>query len=88
MRMKSQYVFVIAVIAVVALYFIIRSLFGAGHPETAQAKTTAPAAGPPSVQARMTPEVDRPYEVVVRGRTQATRSVVVRSCSASTMRGP
>jgi multidrug efflux system membrane fusion protein len=30
----------------------------------------------------MTPEVTRPYEVVVRGRTQATRSVVVRSETA------
>ncbi|WP_309605194.1 efflux RND transporter periplasmic adaptor subunit [Phenylobacterium sp.] len=80
MRMKSQYVFVIAVLAVVALYFIVRSLFGLGHHEGAQAKPTAPAL--PSVQAQMVPEVVRQYDVVVRGRTQATRSVVVRSETA------
>lgn len=80
MRMKSQYVFVIAVLAVVALYFIVRSLFGLGHHEAAQAKPTAPAL--PSVQARLVPEVVRQYDVVVRGRTQATRSVIVRSETA------
>ena len=80
MRMKSQYVFVIAVLAVVALYFIVRSLFSLGHHEAAEAKPTALAL--PSVQARLVPEVVRQYDVVVRGRTQATRSVVVRSETA------
>ena len=82
MRMKSQYVFVIAVAGVVVLYFIARSLFGAVAPHRAQAKTVAPAAGPPSVQAKMIPEVVRPYDVVIRGRTQATRTVVIRSETA------
>lgn len=81
MRMKSQYIFVFAVVGVVALYFIIRSLFG-GHGDIASAKTTAPAAGPPSVQAILVPEVVRQYDVMVRGRTQATRTVVVRSETA------
>lgn len=78
MRMKSQYVFVIVVVALVAVYFIGRSLFSAGTPGPAQAKTTA-VAGPPSVQAKQIPEVERAYDVMIRGRTQATRTVVVRS---------
>jgi multidrug efflux system membrane fusion protein len=82
MRMKSQYVFVIVVAVLVALYFIVRSLFGAVAPHPAQAKTTAPAAGPPSVQARIVSEVVRPYDVVIRGRTQSTRTVVLRSETA------
>ena len=82
MRMKSQYVFVIGVAAVVLLYFIVRSLFGAVAPHPAQAKTTPPPSGPPSVQAQMIPEVVRRYDVVVRGRTQATRTVVIRSETA------
>ena len=81
MRMKPQYLFVVVVVGVVALYFIVRSLFGAGEPHAAQAKTTAPA-GPPSVQAKVVPEVVRAYDVVARGRTQATRTVVVRSETA------
>ncbi len=82
MRMKPQYVFVIAVFAVVAVYFIVRSLFGlASGSDTARAKPNQPPAIP-SVQAKLSPEVIRPYEVVVRGRTQATRSVVVRSETA------
>jgi len=81
MRLRPQYVFVIAVIALVALYFVVRSAFG-GHAEgTAAAKTTQ-ASGPPSVQVKLVPEVERQYDVVVRGRTQATRSVVVRSETA------
>ncbi|HEX5263002.1 MAG TPA: efflux RND transporter periplasmic adaptor subunit [Phenylobacterium sp.] len=86
MRLKSQYLFVIVVIGVVALYFIVRSLFSAGHHEVAQAKTTGPA-GPPSVQAKLIPEVQRQYDVVIRGRTQATRTVVVRSETAGTVAG-
>ena len=82
MRMKSQYVFVIAVAVVVALYFIVRSLLGAATPHKAEAKATPPPAGPPSVQAMIVPEVVRPYDVVVRGRTQATRTVVIRSETA------
>jgi multidrug efflux system membrane fusion protein len=81
MRLKPQYLFVVVVVAVVALYFIVRSLLGIGHTDTAQAKTTAPT-GPPSVQVRLVPEVQRQYDLVVRGRTQATRTVVVRSETA------
>ena len=82
MRMKSQYLFVIGVAVAVVLYFVVRSLFSAVAPHPAQAKTTAPASGPPSVQAKIIPEVERRYDVVIRGRTQATRTVVIRSETA------
>jgi multidrug efflux system membrane fusion protein len=84
MRMKSQYVFVIAVAAVVVLYFVIRGLFGGGEPSTAQAKANASktAVEIPGVQAKVVNESTRQYEVSLRGRTQATRSVVVRSETA------
>jgi len=83
MRIKSQYLFVIGVAGVVVLYFVVRSLFSAGAPNAAEAKTTA--AGPPSVQVRIVPQALRAYDVVIRGRTQATRSVVVRSETAGTV---
>ena len=86
MQLKPQYLFVVVVVGIVALYFIVRSLLGIGHSETAQAKPTAPT-GPPSVQVRLVPEVQRQYDLVVRGRTQATRTVVVRSETAGVVAG-
>jgi len=77
--MKLQYVFVIAVVGVVALYFLIRSLFGAPGASANIQPGNRQAPPQPSVQAVFAPAVIRPYEVVVRGRTQATRAVVVRS---------
>ena len=84
MRMKSQHIFVIAVLAVVVLFFLVRGLFGGGESSTAQAKATAPAkAGDmPSVQVKLSQESARPYEVVLRGRTESARAVVVRSETA------
>lgn len=81
MRLKSQHLFVIVVAGLVALYFIVRSLLSLGAPATAHSQAKTPS-GPPSVQAKLVPEVDRPYDVVVRGRTQATRAVIVRSETA------
>jgi len=80
MRMKAQYLFVIIVVAVIAFYFIIRSLFGAAEPK-AEAKT-APASVLPSVQAKLIPETIRQYDVVLRGRTESARTVIVRSETA------
>lgn len=83
MRMKPQYLFVVIVVGAVALYFIARSLLSLGAPATAHTTDKAKApTGPPSVQVKLVPEIVRPYEVVVRGRTQATRSVIVRSETA------
>jgi multidrug efflux system membrane fusion protein len=86
MRLKPQYLFVVVVAAVVAFYFIVRSVLGIGHSEVTQAKPTV-SADLPSVQARLVPEVQRQYDVVVRGRTQATRTVVVRSETAGVVAG-
>ncbi|MET0273769.1 MAG: efflux RND transporter periplasmic adaptor subunit [Phenylobacterium sp.] len=82
--MKPQYIFVIAVVVVLALFFIVGSLFGGKHPNAADAKTTASKAANemPGVQVALVPETSREYEVSLRGRTQATRSVVVRSETA------
>lgn len=77
MRLKSQYVFVIAVIGVLVLFFLVKSLVG-GNTEKAEAKAPANS-GPPSVQATLTPQAVREIQVVMRGRTEAARSVVVRS---------
>lgn len=84
MRMKSQHIFVIAVLAVVVLFFLVRGLFGGDESSTAQAKANAPAkAGDmPSVQVKLSAESPRAYEVVLRGRTESARAVVVRSETA------
>ncbi len=77
MRLKPQYVFVLAVAAVTLLYFVVGGLFG-GDEKAAEAKAAAPAEQA-SVQARLAPETLRPYEVVLRGRTESARTVSVRS---------
>ena len=81
MRLKPQYVFVIAVAAVLVLVFLIGSIFG-GDGRKAQAKATPPPAGPPSVQVTLSPEQIRETQVTIRGRTEAARTVVVRSETA------
>jgi len=83
MRLKSQYIFVIGVIGAIVLYFLVRALFGGGHgPNPAAAKPIQTSNAVPSVQVRLTPEQVREYDVVLRGRTQATRAVVVKSETA------
>lgn len=79
MRLKPQYVFVIAVAAVVVLAFLIGSIFG-GDGRKAEAKAPAQAgSGPPSVQVTLAAEQIRESQVVLRGRTEAARTVVVRA---------
>lgn len=77
MRLKSQYVVIVAVVGVLVLYFLIRTLFG-GAGERAQAKPPA-ANSVPSVQVMVAPETVRNVQLTLRGRTEAARSVVVRS---------
>src|SRR3982750_2386183 len=79
MRLKPQYVFILAVLGVLVVFFIVMSLFSGG--KKAEAKAT-PTNGPPSVQVKLTPEAVREVQVVMRGRTEAARSVVVRSETA------
>ena len=80
MRLKPQYVFIIVVLGVLAVFFIGMSLLSGG--KKAQAKPTAAASGPPSVQVKLAAETLREVQVVMRGRTEAARSVVVRSETA------
>lgn len=80
MRLKPQYIFILVIAGLVLIYFIGRTVFG-GEPETAQAKPVAPNTTP-SVQAKLTPETVRPLEISIRGRTEAARTVVVRSETA------
>lgn len=81
MRLKSQYLFVVIVVAVLVVAFAVGTLMNrAGKSGSAEAKTNANAL--PTVQAMLTPETIREYNVVIRGRTEAARSVIVRSETA------
>jgi multidrug efflux system membrane fusion protein len=87
MRLKSSHLFAIAIVVVVALFFIVGALFGGGHKKTdAQAKPKA-ATGPASVQVISAPETLRPYNIIVRGRTEAARVVSVKSETAGVVAG-
>jgi RND family efflux transporter, MFP subunit len=78
-RLKPQYVFILVVLGLVALYFVVRPLFGGGDGGAAEAK---PVEEIPTVQAALAPETMRQVDVVLRGRTEAARAVVVRSETA------
>lgn len=85
MRLKPQHIFVIALVAVVLFTFLVRSLLGGGEPASsaqAKAKADAAAAQAPSVQVKPAAEMVRDIQVVIRGRTEAARNVVVRSETA------
>ena len=77
MRLKPQYIFILVLLVVVALWFIIAATLGLGKPEAAKASTTPPAL--PSVQVQQALPVMRETQIAIRGRTEAARSVVVRS---------
>src|SRR5471030_767912 len=83
MRFKPSYLVVAAIVAVVFAYLLLRPLLGHGD-KAANAANVAAGAKPalPLVQASLTPESEHPYLVTFRGRTQAARSVVVRSETA------
>lgn len=83
MRVKSSYLFAGALLVAVALFFIVGSLFG-GDKKKAEVKP-ATVSALPSVQVVLTPENQHGYDVVVRGRTESARSVVVKSESAGTV---
>ena len=83
MRWKPQYVFVAVVAGLLALYFGARTLLDGGKRPQAEAKAAAaPASTSPSVQVMLVPETIRERQVALRGRTQATRAVVVKSETA------
>lgn len=82
MRLKSQYVFIIVVVILLAVFFIVGSLFNTGGAGRDEAKAKTGVVGPPAVQVRLTPETARDIKIVLRGRTEAARSVIVRSETA------
>lgn len=82
MRFKASYVFAGGLLAAAALYFLIGTLFGGGGAKTDQAKASTAKPELPSVQAVLSPETLRAYSVTIRGRTEAARSVSVRSETA------
>lgn len=78
MRLKPPQLFVAVIVGVLAVYFVFSSIFR--HDKAAEAK-----AGPdplPSVQVRLIPEAVREVQVTLRGRTEAARSVSIRSETA------
>lgn len=77
MRLKPQYLFVVILVGVLAIAFAIGTIINRGKSGSAEAKTTQPEL--PSVQVVLTPEVAREYDVAIRGRTEAARSVVTRA---------
>jgi multidrug efflux system membrane fusion protein len=89
MRLKPSYLFAAGLLGVVILYFVVQSLFGHHDPKggavkgagagKAGATATAAPKGDPLVQVTVIPETERPFETVVRGRTQARRLVQVKS---------
>ena len=82
MRVKSSYLVAAGIALAVALYFVVGTIFGGGDKKSdAEAKTTA-AQALPSVQVVLASESQHGYEVVIRGRTESARSVVVKTESA------
>ncbi|MFI4976085.1 MAG: efflux RND transporter periplasmic adaptor subunit [Caulobacterales bacterium] len=85
MRLSASYLVVGVIVAVVAGWLIVRPLLGPRAPSPDAAATTdthAASTAPPLVQVNLVQEVQRPLELTVRGRTQAARTVVVRSETA------
>lgn len=84
MQLKSSHLFAIGIVGALVLYLIVRALTSGGDgKENGQAKAaTTPAQALPTVQVINVPETSHEYAVVLRGRTEAARSVVVRSETA------
>ena len=83
MSRKSSFVVVGIILAVVLGYLLLRPLMAGGHKSAggAEAATAKPGALP-LVEATLTPEAQHPYAIALRGRTQAARTVIVRSETA------
>jgi membrane fusion protein, multidrug efflux system len=84
MRFKPSYIVVAVIVAVVFAYLLLRPFLGHSD-KAAKAAESAAASAPatvPLVRVTLTPEDQHPYLVTFRGRTQAARTVVVRSETA------
>src|SRR5689334_7004229 len=79
MSIKPSYLVAGAIVLVVALYLVIKPFVGGNHSGEASAHPTKPVNPTPLVQVVVTPESQHAYRVTLRGRTQAARTVIVRS---------
>lgn len=82
MKIKSSYLFAAGIAVVVALYFVIGSIISPARPKAAQTPAAGEAKREITVQVRDITPVSREFAVVLRGRTEAARTVVVRSETA------
>jgi multidrug efflux system membrane fusion protein len=93
MQPRSTWIVVAVILGVVIAWLVIRPLFGGGDKKAEAAPTHqkgpgapggkgGPETAPPLVQIAETPEAAHPYSVILRGRTQANRTVVVRAETA------
>ncbi|MET0294267.1 MAG: efflux RND transporter periplasmic adaptor subunit [Phenylobacterium sp.] len=81
MKLKSSHLFAVGIVGALALYLVIRLLVTAGEARSNEPKA-APQRALPTVQVLDAPTALHPYAVVLRGRTAAARTVVVRSETA------
>ena len=82
MRLKSQHAFILAIAVILILFFGLGSLFNNRGANREEVGATPKPAGPQAVQVRLTPETSRPVEIILRGRTEAARTVITRSETA------
>lgn len=88
MRLKASHLFAIGVAVIVAIYFIVGSGLNAAKPAPVKSNAAEKAANtPPGVQVIVVAETQHPYQVNVRGRTSAARTVSVRSETAGAVAG-
>ena len=82
MRLKSSHIFALGIAGAVILFFVVAGLLNGGKHAEAHPNPSPAANTPLSVQVALTPESQHAYTVVVRGRTSAARTVLVRSETA------
>ena len=81
MRVKRSYLFAGGIVLAVVGYFVVTGVVG-GKDKTDEAKTAKADDGPQLVRVMNVAESLHPDRVLVRGRTEATRSVTVRAQTA------
>ena len=77
MKVKASHIVVGGVLLALVLYLGVRTLAGGGDKAKAEPPKKADAAQ--LVRVALVPETQRPYAVVLRGRTEASRTVSVRA---------
>lgn len=87
MRIKASYLVAIGIVVLVALFLVVMSIASAGKAKAkakadAQATAAASKTELPLVTAPLVTETQRPVSLVVRGHTEANRTVAVRSETA------